>query len=193
MSRLLDHKQVSGPSDMRGDNDNPEEGEATDFRASRLAIFLPTLVIASGSAALLALMWLSGEWGTLPAWLCLAVLIIAVPLVAVHALLRSLTTRVRLLKDAVRIHRGFPSSGGIDIPYVLIRNTRITQRPAIRPGRCGTLLFTLVDGTEIRVADLSDADGANRAVRRLAEENLAPAAMPVHPARRRDEETAIVG
>ncbi len=183
---------------MRSDNDNPEEGETTDFRASSFAVFLPTLIIAFGSGALLVLTWLSGawlsgEWGSVPAWLCLVMLVVAVPFVAFLALLRALTTRVRLLKDRVRIHRGFPSSREIDVPYALIKNTRITQRPAIRPAQSGTLVFSLVDGTELRVSDLSDADGANRAIRRLAEENLAPAAMPVRAARRRDEETAIVG
>ncbi len=180
-------------ADMRGDNDNPEEGEATDFPVSRLAVFLPTLVIGLGSGALLVLSWLSGERGSANAWLCLVMLVAAVPLVAFLALLRALTTRVRLLKDTVRVHRGFPSSRAVDIPYALIKNIRVTQRPAIRLGPSGTLVFTLVDGTEVRVSDLSDADGANRAIRRLAEENLEPAAMPMRAARHRDEETAIVG
>lgn len=178
---------------MRGDNDNPEEGAAPDFRASWLAVFLPTLVIALGSGALLVLLGLSGEWRTLPAWLCLAMLMVAVPVIAVHALLRVLTTRVRLLKDRARIHSGFPSSSGIDIPYELIKGTRVTERPAIRPRQSGTLVFLLMDGTEISVPDLFEADHANRAIRRLAEENLASAAMPMRHAGRRDEETAIVG
>lgn len=177
---------------MRGDNDNPEQGETQDFRASRLAVFLPTLVIALGSVALLVLLGLSGQWGTVPAWLCLAMLAI-VPVLAVHALLRALTIRVRLLEDAARIHRGFPSSRSVDIPYALIKGMRVTQRPAIRPRQGGTLVFMLVDGTEIMVPDLFDADRAMRVVRGLAEENLRAAAMPARPAGRRDEETAIVG
>ncbi|WP_202313760.1 MULTISPECIES: PH domain-containing protein [unclassified Mesorhizobium] len=177
---------------MRGDNDNPEKGEKQDFRASRLAVFLPTLVIAIGSCALLVLLGFSGKWGTVPAWLCLAMLTM-VPALAVHALLRALTTRVMLLRDAVRIERGFPSSRGVDIPYALIKGMRVTQRPAIRPRRRGTLVFMLADGTKVAVPDLFDADRAIAAIRGLAEENLATVAMPARSARPCDEESAIVG
>lgn len=178
---------------MRGENDNPDEGETLDFRASRLAVFLPTMVIAVGSGMLLALLVLSGRSDTAPAWICLAMLVLGVPLLTAHALLRLLTIRMRLLKHAIQVHRGFPQSRSAEIPYALIRGIRIRQRPAIRSLESGTLVLTLVDGTEIPVPDLFEADEAKRAIRRMAEEDLQATAMAARRAWHRDEETATVG
>jgi membrane protein YdbS with pleckstrin-like domain len=178
---------------MRAENDNPEEGETLDFRASRLAVFLPTMVIAMGSAVLLTLLVLSGRSDTAPAWLCLAILVLGVPMLTAHALLRLLTIRMRLLKHAVQIHRGFPRSRSAEIPYALIRGIRIGQRPAIRSHESGTLVLTLVEGTEIPVPDLFQADEAKRAIRRMAEEDLQAAPMAVRRGWHREQETATVG
>lgn len=176
---------------MRGENDNPDQGEALEFGASRLAVFLPFLTVALGCGALLAGLAFSGNSGTAPAWLCVAALVLSLPLLAAHAVLRLLTVRVRALERSVQIRSGFPQARGGYIPYALIRDVSVSRRSRLHSG--GSLTLTLVDGTEVFVPDVSKADEAKRAIWRLAEEHFQAAAARPRRAWHRDEETATVG
>lgn len=155
---------------MRGDNDNPDVGAGGSFLPSGRAIFLPTIVIVAGYAAVLLSLWLLGRGEGALARLCLVVLAVGGPFLAAHAVLRRFTIRVDVMPHAVYVHSGFPRSAPDEIPYLLIRRLTLTRGPVDRLAGSGTLVFEIAGGTRIAAAHLARPGEALRAVGRLIDE-----------------------
>lgn len=145
---------------MRVANDNRRVGGAAVFQPSTLAVFLPVLAIAAGYGLFWAALWVSGRSHGTIAHLCVAVLVIATPMLAAHALLRALTLRVRVMPRAVLVHRGFPSGAEIALAYSDIASVHAMRGKTARFTGSGALVIDLIDRARITIGDLVGAERA---------------------------------
>ena len=164
---------------MRGDIDNPGGEAGGSFLPSSRAIFLPSSLIIGGYAAAFLTLWMLGHGQDMLARLCLLVLALGGPFLAAQAVLRRYTIRVDVRPHAVYVHSGFPRRAPHEIPYAQIRRLALTRDPVGRLTGSGTLVFEILDGTRVTVADLARPDAALRAVgRRIDGTAVAVAPQP---------------
>jgi hypothetical protein len=141
---------------IQGENDN-RRASATVFGASRLSLFLPTLVVLVGYGLLLLVLSAAGHAGGPIARICLIVLIVGVPVIAVYAALRAATLGVRLEPHALVLLRGFPARRPVLVPWQDVAEVSVVGRFF---ARAGTLVVEDVQGTRTAVHDLKSADEA---------------------------------
>ncbi len=135
-----------------GENDNLAATEGDVFLPSKATLFLPVLVVAAGYAILLTWLWSAGNIGSGIARLAIIVLAVGVPLLFIHALLRYVSIRVRLLDGFVQLNPGFPRRDAANIPYAHI--DRIDLKTTGLAGNSGTLIFRLTQGKKVAICDL---------------------------------------
>lgn len=176
---------------MRGVNDNSGAPAGGPFVASSLSVFLPSIVIIAGYAAVLVALVLAGRSGGALARLCMVVLGLGGPFLLAHALLRRLTVRVDLMPHAAYLNAGFPSLGPVEVEYGRVRSAKVLSGLVGRLAGAGTLVVDLDGGGRAMVADLRGAAAAAAAIEREAAMAKAAATAPVRiaPPRRpgRDE------
>lgn len=139
---------------VRGHNDNSDPG-AGPFTASTAAIFLPTTVVFVGYVAAFVVLLLAGKADGALARLCVAVILVAVPLLGFHALLRRLTIRIAILPRALQVHAGFPRLGAIEVPLGAIVRVLVLRGPVGRLTDAGSVVIETVDGGRITVNDIA--------------------------------------
>lgn len=168
---------------MRGVNDNAGLITGGSYLPSTLAVFLPSLVIIGGYAALLCALVVAGRADGAIARLCMVVLAVASPFLLAHAALRRFTSRVDLMPHAAYLHVGFPSGQPYEVPYGLIHRAFVRTRLVGRLIGGATLVVELVDGRRIAVQCLAEAGVAATALERLVGRERSggsePAPMPV--------------
>ncbi|MCB1382096.1 MAG: hypothetical protein KDJ73_04030 [Notoacmeibacter sp.] len=163
---------------MDGSNDNhgPVAGRAA-LGLSKLSLFLPVAVIAAGYGAVWLWLEVSGQGGTALARLCLAVLLVGVPLLAVHAALRLATFSMKVMVHAVHLQPGFPSAGTAEIPWSAIRHLEVRCGPGGWLTGAGTLVFHLTTGGRIAARGLAQAHAARALIEKAARARAHPIGM----------------
>ena len=162
---------------MDGSNDNhgpvPRQSREA-LRLSRLSLFLPTLVIAAGYGAVWLWLQASGQGTSALARLCLAVLLVGVPLLAAHAALRLATFSLKVMVHAVHLQQGFPSAGSAEIPWSAIRALEVRRGFGGWLTGAGTLVFHLTTGDRLAARGLRHPQEARAMVERAARARAHP-------------------
>lgn len=143
-----------------------EAGEGAAAFRPGLPIFAPTVAILLLYASAWIALGFVGKTDSGIARLCLLVMTVAVPLLALHAFLRLQTIRLQVVGDNVRYHPGWPKDLPVDMPLMLIERVAVKRGIAGQVLRAGTLVLQLTTGQKIAVADLGDPDSAADAIER---------------------------
>lgn len=155
----------------QAENDNGDAGLSRDdallFRPSWIALFLPTAIIAVGYALVFGVFVSFGRGDGALARLCIAVLVLGVPLLLANATLRYFTILVRLSPDTVIVHQGFPRRDAREVAHSHIRAVHVSQGFVGRLTNSGTLMLELVTGQRVAIADLTEPFGVKLTVERL--------------------------
>lgn len=133
----------------------PDQTGGTDHRAD-WKIFLPTIIIMIGYGASMLYLWLTGRADSALFRLAALVAGLGVPLLAAHAFLRLETLCVRLQKDRMRFHRGWPKGNATEIPYSLIKKLEVKRGLSGRIFGGGTLIIHTRGGLKTSISDLKD-------------------------------------
>lgn len=141
-----------------GENDNLAASAGLNFRASKLALFLPVALIAAGYGLLLFWLWSTGELSSGIARLATIVLALGTPLLLAHAALRYVTISVQLRDGFVQAKPGFPRSETLNIPYNDIEGIDIKRGITRLAGNYGTLVFRLRSAESISICDLHNPE-----------------------------------
>ena len=128
---------------------------------------VPTLVILIGYGLSLLYLWATGRADGALFRLCAIVAAVGVPLLAAHAFLRYETVRVRLYKDRLRYHPGWPKDRVREVPGDLISSVRVKRGLGGRLFGGGTVVIGLSAGGRIAIADLSRPDELAREIGQL--------------------------
>lgn len=150
-----------------GENDNLAALAEEVFAPSKTALFLPVVVIAAGYALLLGWIWIAGDISSGIARLAIIVLIAGVPLLLAHAILRYLSTGIRLFDEFAKLNPGFPRYGSREILYSDIAD--IELNPSILPTKSGTVTIRLISGEKLAVCDLDHPQFVREAFNRRME------------------------
>ncbi|WP_110033933.1 PH domain-containing protein [Hoeflea marina] len=150
-------------------------GAKSVWRASAMALFLPTLVIAVGYAGLWAYLLLSGREAGALARASQAVLILGVPLLLVHAGLRLATTEMILRGSQLEIHPGFPARDPVHIAYRDIGTIRLRRGLSGRLTGSGSLILEVPAGRPVVVCALQEPEAALAAIRSRCSREEPPA------------------
>lgn len=157
---------------MDGINDNHgpygDGSQAHALALSRLSLFLPSLVIAGGYGGLWLWLMAEGEGSSALARLCLAVVLVGVPLMAAQAALRLATFSMRVMVHGVHLQPGFPSARQADIPFSAIRSLDVKRGPGGWMTGAGTLVLHLSTGESLAARGIRDADVAKTLVEAAA-------------------------
>jgi len=130
-------------------------------------LFVPTLVILAGYGLSLVYLWATGRSGSGLFRLFAIVAAIGVPLLAAHAFLRYETVRVRLGKQRILFHPGWPRRDAREIPSELVSAVRVKRGLAGRLFGGGTLVIETTTGGRIAVADLRMPDVLAEEIERM--------------------------
>ena len=141
-----------------------EAGEGAPVWRPGLQIYAPTVVILALYFAAWVTMGFYGKSDGGIARLCLFVMSVGVPILALHAFLRHQTIRVQVIESNVRYHPGWPADQPTDMPLDLIERVRVRRGIAGRILHAGTLVLDLTTGQKVAVADLRDPDRAADAI-----------------------------
>ena len=160
----------------RAENDNFDLrlDDGAGFKPSWMALFLPSIVIGTGYAAVLAVLIYAGRADGALARLCIAVLALGMPLLLTHAVLRFFTVSLELMQDSLIVHPGFPRRDPYEVPYQIIREIRVRHGIAGRLTGSGTLIFELVTGQRIRVRDLQGPERIRSRIERVLDRGIEP-------------------
>lgn len=153
---------------MTGDNTQLDDGVRAAapvprrpfWRASAAALFLPTVVVAGGYAALWLYLMQDGRGSGNLARVSLAVLAIGVPCLLAHAGLRWSTTRLTLRGSHLEAHPGFPARDPVIVAYASITGLRIRRGLAGRLTGAGSLIIERDPEAPVVVSGLTDAEKA---------------------------------
>ena len=135
----------------------PDHGESQDFR-SHWKLFLPTLVIFISYVLSLLYLWATGRSDSGLFRLAALVAGVGVPLLAAHAFLRYETVRLRIYRNVVKVHPGWPKNRALEIPHELITDMAIKRGLSGRLMGGGTLIISTSVGTKMAVPDLKEPD-----------------------------------
>ena len=153
---------------MDGFNDNHgpygDGSQANALGLSRLSLFLPSLVIATLYGAVWLWLMVAGEGSSALARLCLAVMLIGVPLMAVQAALRLATFSLKVMVHGVHLQPGFPSARQADIPFSAIRSLDVKRGPGGWLTGAGTLVMHLSTGETLAARGIRDGEAAKMLV-----------------------------
>lgn len=140
-------------------------GARSVWRASALAIFLPTLVIAAGYSALSIFLHLGGRDTGALSRASMAVLVLGIPLLLVYAGLRLATTQMTLRGSQVEIHPGFPARDPILVGYRQIEAVVLKRGLSGFLTGAGSLIIDVKAGRPLVVSALQDPEAAMAAIR----------------------------
>lgn len=135
----------------------PDDEGSVSFRA-HWQIFVPTIVILISYGLSMLYLWATNRVDTNLFRLFAIVAAVGVPLLAAHAFLRFETVRVKLLKNAIQYHPGWPKHMAQEIPMELIEILKVKRGLAGRLMGGGTLIIHTSTGSKIAIADLKDPD-----------------------------------
>ncbi|MGJ8571336.1 MAG: hypothetical protein ACSHXI_11625 [Hoeflea sp.] len=125
-----------------------------------MALFLPSLVVATGYGALLLTLVLSGRGDGALARICLMVLVIVVPLLLAYAGLRLSTTRLTLYAAHLEAHPGFPARDPVMINYPTVSGVSVRRGLSGWITGAGSLVIERGNGVPVIVPGLSSPDAA---------------------------------
>lgn len=130
------------------------------WQASALAVFLPSLVVASGYGALLLALVLGGRGDGALARICLMVVVIVVPLLLAYAGLRLSTTRLTLHAAHLEAHPGFPARDPVMISYPTVSGLSLRRGLSGWITGAGSLVIERGNGVPVTIPGLSNPDAA---------------------------------
>ena len=130
-------------------------------------LFVPTMIILAGYGLSLLYLWATGRSGSGLFRLFAIVAAVGVPLLAAHAFLRYETVRVRLGKQRILFHPGWPRRNAREIPAELVSSVKVKRGLAGRLFGGGTLVIETTTGGRIAVADLRMPDMLAEEIERM--------------------------
>ena len=125
-----------------------------------MALFLPSLVVASGYGALLLTLVFSGRGDGALARICLMVVVIVVPLLLAYAGLRLSTTRLTLHVTHLEAHPGFPARDPVMISYSTVSGLSLRRGLSGWITGAGSLVIERDNGVPVIVPGLANPDAA---------------------------------
>lgn len=139
------------------------DGEArrrVAWRASALALFLPSMVIAAGYAGALVVLTAIGRGDGTVARVCLLVLVIGVPLLLTYAGLRLSTTQLTLRGAHLEAHPGFPVRDPVTVTYSDVTHAALRRGLSGWITGAGSLVIERESGAPVVVSGLAHPDAA---------------------------------
>lgn len=131
----------------------PANAKSGIFR-SHWQVFVPTIVVIAIYGTALLWLWSEGRSGSGLFRLSALVLAVGAPLLATHAFLRYQTVRVRIKRDRLLYHQGWPKDTVVEIPYELIAKLYVKRGLGGRLLRSGTLIIETIAGNRVAIPDL---------------------------------------
>ena len=132
--------------------------------AAHWHLYIPTIIIAALYSLIWLMLFLTGNAGTDLARLFVVVMTVGVPLLAAHAFLRYQTIRIQVNEDNVICHPGWPRDLPSELPAQIIESVQVKRGLSGNLFGGGTVIFKLVTGDRMAIADVGDPDAAANAV-----------------------------
>ncbi|KGF67376.1 hypothetical protein LL06_22775 [Hoeflea sp. BAL378] len=154
-------------ADSRIDGMHTDPGAArrrTAWRASALALFLPTVVVAVGYGGLWLSLYMAGRGEGAIARVCLVVLVIGVPCLLAYAGLRLSTTRLALRGAHLEAHPGFPVRDPVVVAYSAVTGLALRRGLSGWITGAGSLVIERDREAPLVVPGLANPDSALAAV-----------------------------
>ncbi|WP_152599724.1 hypothetical protein [Hoeflea sp. BAL378] len=136
----------------------------TAWRASALALFLPTVVVAVGYGGLWLSLYMAGRGEGAIARVCLVVLVIGVPCLLAYAGLRLSTTRLALRGAHLEAHPGFPVRDPVVVAYSAVTGLALRRGLSGWITGAGSLVIERDREAPLVVPGLANPDSALAAV-----------------------------
>tara|TARA_R110002020_G_scaffold35195_4_gene106318 strand:+ start:4066 stop:4581 length:516 start_codon:yes stop_codon:yes gene_type:complete len=154
---------ADSPIDDMHTGPGPARRQVT-WRASALALFLPTVVVAAGYGGLWLALSLAGRGNGAFARVCLMVLVIGVPCLLAYAGLRLSTTRLALRGAHLEAHPGFPVRDPVIVAYAAVSGLSLRRGLSGWITGAGSLVIERDTQAPLVVPGLANPDAALAAV-----------------------------
>ena len=142
--------------------------------AAHWHLYIPTIIIAAIYSLIWLVLFVTGNAGTDLARLFVVVMTVGVPLLAAHAFLRYQTIRIQVNEDNVLCHPGWPRDLPSELPAQMIESVEVKRGLSGSLFGGGTVIFKLITGDRMAIADVGDPDEAAATVSAMLAQTRKP-------------------